>query len=70
MDTLYLFPYGSELLRRTPEGWEELIPLPIYKDMVQFFEGLLEKGINTVIFQCIDGDHVKCELSGYTKKTG
>lgn len=69
LETLYLFPYGSELLLRIPVGWEELIPLPIYKDIVQFFEGLLEKGINTAIFQCIDGRHIKCELSGCTNKT-
>lgn len=63
MDVLYLFPYGSELIRSSPKHWDQILPKTVKDDLVQFFQNLQQKGKKIAILECADQMYVELDLS-------
>lgn len=59
---LYIFPYGSGLLRSAPDAWYRLIPQVIQDDLRKFFLERMNNGIKKVFLYCADGKHVEIKL--------
>jgi hypothetical protein len=59
--SLYIFPYGSEMLRRT-DNWQKLLPSTIREDLFRFFDGLWKCGLENAFLRCADGKYVECKL--------
>lgn len=62
MQTLYLFPYSSEILSKPQKEWAEILPQHITSDIFGFFEKNWKSGSKEVFLQCADGRHVVCNL--------
>lgn len=61
--SLYIFPYGSGIVKSTPNDWLGLVPKAVRDDLTQFFADLRRKGKDTAFLQCADGNHLRIRIS-------